>query len=319
MIINSNKISQIFFILFCILTFTPLYSPSIALISGIIFVFIFSNPYLEQTKKLTTHLLSLAVIGLGFGLNLEVISKVGMSGVGYTIVGISLTFLVGIILQKLLKTDADTSLLITAGTAICGGSAIAAVAPVIKAKPHQVSVALGTVFLLNALALVIFPSIGHFFNLTETQFGTWSALAVHDTSSVIGTTLKYGATALQVGTTLKLTRALWIIPMALIIEFTWNKNKHNDNNSTKAKKPWFILGFILAATLVSIFPEIRPFTHYLEISAKKIIILTLFLIGTNLNKESIKSVGAKPIFLGIGLWIFSATTTLIAILSGWIN
>ncbi len=317
--INSKKISKIFFILFCILTLTPFFSPSIALISGIIFVLIFTNPFLEHTKKLTTQFLSLAVVGLGFGLNLEVISKVGLSGVGYTIVGISLTFLVGIILQKILKTDADTSLLITAGTAICGGSAIAAVAPVIKAKSQQVSVALGTVFLLNALALVIFPSIGHFFNLTETQFGTWSALAVHDTSSVIGTTLKYGPTALQVGTTLKLTRALWIIPMALVIEFTWNKNKQNENNSTKTKKPWFILGFILAATVVSIFPEIRPFTHYLEMSAKKLIVLTLFLIGTNLNKDSIKSVGFKPIALGIGLWIFSATTTLVAILSGLIK
>lgn len=317
--INSKKISQLFFILFCVLTFTPIYSPSIALISGIIFVLIFTNPYLEHTKKLTTHLLSLAVIGLGFGLNLEVIRQVGISGVGYTIVGISLTFLVGTILQKLLKTDADTSLLITAGTAICGGSAIAAVAPVIKAKPQQVSVALGTVFLLNALALVIFPPIGHYFNLTETQFGTWSALAVHDTSSVIGTTLKYGPTALQVGTTLKLTRALWIIPMAIMIEFTWNKKQQQENASAKAKKPWFILGFILAATMVSIFPAIRPYTHYLEISAKKLIILTLFLIGTNLNKESIKSVGAKPIFLGIGLWIFSATSTLIAIINHWIK
>lgn len=317
--INSKKIAQIFFIFICILTFTPIYSPSIALISGIIFVLIFSNPFLEQTKKLTTHLLSIAVVGLGFGLNLEVISKVGMSGVGYTIIGISLTFLVGITLQKLLKTDADTSLLITAGTAICGGSAIAAVAPVIKAKSQQVSVALGTVFLLNALALVIFPSIGHYFNLTETQFGTWSALAVHDTSSVIGTTLKYGPTALQVGTTLKLTRALWIIPMALIIEFTWNKNKQKENESTKTKKPWFILGFILAATIVTIFPEIRPYSHYLEIFAKKLIVLTLFLIGTNLNKDSIRSVGAKPIVLGIGLWIFSASTTLVAILTGLIK
>lgn len=317
--INSKKISQLFFILFCVLTFTPIYSPSIALISGIIFVLIFTNPYLEHTKKLTTQLLSLAVIGLGFGLNLDVIRQVGISGVGYTIVGISLTFLVGSILQKLLKTDADTSLLITAGTAICGGSAIAAVAPVIKAKSQQVSVALGTVFLLNALALVIFPPIGYFFNLTETQFGTWSALAVHDTSSVIGTSLKYGPTALQVGTTLKLTRALWIIPMALIIEFTWNKKQPSENATTKAKKPWFILGFIIAATIVTIFPEIRPYTHYLEIFAKKIIVLTLFLIGTNLNKDSIRSVGVKPILLGIGLWIFSATATLVAIINYWIK
>lgn len=316
---NSIKISKIFFFVICFLTFTPLYSPSYALISGIIFVLIFTNPFLEQTKKITTHLLSIAVVGLGFGLNLEVISKVGISGVGYTIIGISLTFLIGYLLQKLFKTDAATSLLITAGTAICGGSAIAAVAPVIKAKSQQVSIALGTVFLLNALALIIFPAIGHYFQLSEVQFGTWSALAVHDTSSVIGTTLKYGPTALQVGTTLKLTRALWIIPMALVIEFTWNKNKTNEQESTKAKKPWFILGFIIAATIVTIFPAIRPYSHYLELTAKKIIVLTLFLIGTNLNKESIKSVGLKPILLGICLWIFSAVFTLIAILNQWIK
>lgn len=316
---NLKKFSKIFFIFFCILTLTPLYSPSIALISGILFVLIFTNPFLDQTKKLTTQLLSIAVVGLGFGLNLNVLKEVGLNGVGYTIVGISLTFLVGLILQKILKTDRDTSLLITAGTAICGGSAIAAVAPVIKAKSQQVSIALGTVFLLNAVALVIFPYIGHYFNLTEIQFGTWSALAVHDTSSVIGTSLKYGPTALQVGTTLKLTRALWIIPMALIIEFSWNKNQNENNESTKTKKPWFILGFIIAATIVSLFPEIKTFTQYLELSAKKLIVLTLFLIGTNLNKDSIKSVGAKPILLGILLWIFSASTTLFAILNNWIK
>jgi uncharacterized integral membrane protein (TIGR00698 family) len=316
---KKNELAKILLPFICLVTLTPWFSPSLALVSGILFTVVFGNPYLDQTKKLTQKFLSIAVIGLGFGINLSVIGKVGIQGIGYTIIGISFTFLLGFILQNILKTDKATSLLITAGTAICGGSAIAAVAPVIRAKSQEVSIALGTVFLLNALALFLFPIIGHSFNLTEIQFGMWSALAIHDTSSVVGATLKYGPTALNVGTTMKLTRALWIIPMAIVIDYFWNKKNQSNNETQGAKKPWFILGFIIAATIVTLFPVIQPLAHIIELSAKKLIVLTLFLIGANLNKEALKAVGLKPILLGVVLWISSAVSTFVAIYFGIIK
>jgi len=277
------------------------------------------NPYSVQTKKITHTLLSLAVMGLGAGMNLAIVGKVGLHGVGYTIIGIISAFILGTALGNIFKTDKNTSLLITVGTAICGGSAIAAVAPVIRAKSEEVSVALGIVFMLNALALFIFPFIGHQLNLTENQFGLWSALAIHDTSSVVGATLQFGSHALEVGTTVKLARAMWIIPVAMIIGMIRSQKNLSFEKNQKMKKPWFILGFIAVAALVTFIPYLQTIGHQVEFIAKKMMVLTLFLIGSNLTKDTIKSVGLKPFIQGVLLWFFMATGTLAAVYLTWIN
>ena len=192
-------------------------------------------------------------------------------------------------------------------------------APVIRAKSEEVSVALGIVFILNALALFVFPYVGHQLNLTENQFGLWSALAIHDTSSVVGATLQYGSHALEVGTTVKLARAIWIIPVAMIIGMMKSQKELSLNQNQEVKKPWFILGFIVSAALVTFIPSLQLIGHQVEFVAKKIMVLTLFLIGANLTKETIKSVGLKPFIQGILLWIFMATGTLAAIFTKIIN
>jgi uncharacterized integral membrane protein (TIGR00698 family) len=258
-------------------------------------------------------------MGLGAGMNLHVIGQVGLQGMGYTMIGIFSAVVIGTLLGKILKVEKDTSLLITIGTAICGGSAIAAVAPVIRAKHHEVSVSLGTVFMLNAAALFLFPWVGHLLQLSETQFGLWSALAIHDTSSVVGATLQYGAHALEVGTTVKLARALWIIPVAMMIGFIRSKKENSEIKSEKAKRPWFILGFIIAAALVTWIPALVPLGHNIESVAKKLMVLTLFLIGSSLTRETIKSVGIRPFVQGILLWVVMATGSLTAIYFGFIH
>lgn len=273
---------------------------------------IVGNPYQEYTKKYTHKLLSLSIIGLGAGMNLEVIAKVGAQGIWYTVIGITVTFLIGLTLGKFLKNDKDTSLLITVGTAICGGSAIAAVAPVIRAKSEQVSIALGTVFMLNAVALFIFPWVGHALALDQHQFGLWSALAIHDTSSVVGATLTYGPQALEVGTTVKLARALWIVPVALCVGLVRSR-KNETGEKGKIKKPWFILGFLIAAAIVTWVPEAKPLGFLVETIARKLMLLTLFLIGANLTMDTLKSVGIKPFIQGIFLWLVMATSTLLAV------
>ena len=294
-------------------TLTTWVSSGVALVLGILLALCFGNPYATQTKSVTHRLLALSVVGLGAGMNLGVIGQVGLQGVGYTVVGIASATMIGLLLGRLLSVARDTSLLITMGTAICGGSAIAAIAPVIKAKHHEVSVALGTVFMLNAVALFVFPWVGHQLGLTENQFGLWSALAIHDTSSVVGATLQYGPHAVEVGTTVKLARALWIIPVAMIIGFVRSRNVPQSAGAEKAKRPWFILGFILVAALVTWVPALQPAGHIVESIAKRMMVLTLFLIGTNLTRETIRSVGLKPFVQGIGLWIVMATGSLAAI------
>lgn len=311
--------SHILFITLAVLCLTPFVKASFALLLGIAFTFLFGNPFKELTKKWASHLLSISIIGLGAGMNLSVIAEVGSQGVVYTVVGITTTFLLGFLIRIMLKTEKDSSLLITAGTAICGGSAIAAVAPAIRAKSHETSMALGIVFLLNACALIIFPLIGHHLELTQAQFGLWSALAIHDTSSVVGVTLPYGAEALQVGTTVKLTRALWIIPLTLIIALSRTKTETNAHGKMKFKIPWFILGFIIMASVVTIFPILKPIGHVIELGSKQIMVFTLFLIGSNLSKEAVREVGFKSVLFGIILWFLIGTGTLLSIYYGLIH
>ena len=312
-------LAQVLFPIAAVFCLTPLISSGIALLIGVSLALIFGNPYTELTQKWTHTLLGLSVMGLGAGMNLGVVGKVGFQGLSYTVIGIGSAMFLGAILGKWLKTSADTSLLVTVGTAICGGSAIAAVAPVIRAKHHEVSVALGIVFVLNGVALFIFPAIGHYFSLTEGQFGLWSALAIHDTSSVVGATLQYGQQALEIGTTVKLARALWIVPVAFLISFLRARKTEEKVTKVKGKKPWFILGFILAAASVTFLPSLRDLGHKVEGLAKHVLVLTLFLIGTNLTRTTLKSVGFKPFIQGVMLWMIMATGSLSAILLGWIH
>ncbi|MCB0368854.1 MAG: putative sulfate exporter family transporter [Bdellovibrionales bacterium] len=301
---------------FLCLFFSP--SSAVALILGVIITLIFGNPHIDRTRKLTSTLLSLSVMGLGAGMNLNTVGTVGLQGFLYTVVGITSTLVLGTLLGKIFKTEKETSTLIAVGTAICGGSAIAAMAPTIQAKHHNVSVSLGVVFLLNALALVIFPTVGHHFELSEQQFGLWSALAIHDTSSVVGATLQYGSKALEIGTTVKLARALWIVPVTIAYGFLIQKNPKSDNKA-KAKRPWFILGFLVAAALVTWIPSLQSIGISINHIARKTLVVTLFLIGTNLTRETLKNVGAKPLIQGICLWILVAGGTLSGILLGWIK
>ncbi len=290
-----------------------------ALLMGVILALVFGNPFLAMNQRLTHRFLALSVIGLGAGMNLRVIGQVGVQGVAYTVIGISAAIILGTFLGKKLKTPEDTSLLITVGTAICGGSAIAAIAPVIRAKSQEVSVALGIVFLLNAVALFIFPTIGHYFSLTQSQFGLWCALAIHDTSSVVGASLQYGAQALEVGTTVKLARALWIVPLAFSIGYLRSRKRSEKLSAGKAKKPWFILGFLIAAAVVTWVPSLQSIGHQVENLAKHLLVLTLFLIGSSLTIETLKSVGMRPFFQGVLLWILMASGSLIMITSGWVK
>jgi uncharacterized integral membrane protein (TIGR00698 family) len=301
-----------------LLALTPLISSGIGLIAGVLIALTFGNPFANRMKAVTHSLLAWSVVGLGFGMNLEVVGRVGAHGIGYTVLGIGIAFLLGIFLGRLLGIPRDTSTLITAGTAICGGSAIAAIAPVIDAKHHETSVALGTVFMLNALALFIFPWIGHHLNLDESQFGLWSALAIHDTSSVVGATLQYGSHALEVGTTVKLARALWIIPVAGLIGYVRARGNRGAVKTGPAKRPWFIAGFILAAAVVTWVPSLQPYGHHVEALAKRLMVLTLFFIGASLTRATIQSVGIKPFVQGVVLWIVMASGSLGAIYFGMI-
>lgn len=316
----SENVAKIVIPVAAVLCLTPYVSSALALILGIFLAVVMGNPYIAKTRKLTSTLLSLSVMGLGAGMDLGVVGRVGLQGIGYTVVGISSTLILGYLFGRLLKTERDTSVLISVGTAICGGSAIAAVAPTIKAKHHEISVALGTVFLLNALALFIFPPIGHALGLTETQFGLWSALAIHDTSSVVGASLQYGPHALEVGTTVKLARALWIVPVTFMFGYIYAKGAAKTATAdAKPKRPWFILGFLIAAALVTYIPELRSAGHVVNEIAKRALVVTLFLIGTNLTKETLAQVGIKPLIQGVALWVTIASATLGAIVIGWIH
>jgi len=299
-------------------TLLPVVSPGIALLLGITLALAVGNPYPITTARLVTPLLQISVVGLGAGMNLIEVGRAGLHGFFYTVIGITLTVSIGLMLGRLLRTARDTSLLVTVGTAICGGSAIAAIAPVIRAKSHDVSVALATVFFLNAVALLIFPPIGHHLGLGQTQFGIWSALAIHDTSSVVGASMQYGAQALEIATTIKLTRALWIVPVTLLVGMMWNR-RDRESAAGKAKRPWFILGFVAAAALVTWIPALKPTGHIAFVAAQRSLVVTLFLIGCGLSRNAMRVAGKRPLIQGFVLWIVMGTATLAAILTNLIG
>ena len=284
-------------------------SPPIALFLGLLFALLLGQAYPKFNKKVSKKLLQYSVVGLGFGMNLQTSLQSGKEGMAFTIVSVVGTMLIGwLIGRKLLKVERDTSYLISSGTAICGGSAIAAVGPVLKAKDTEMSVALGTVFILNAIALFVFPVIGHALDMTQQQFGMWAAIAIHDTSSVVGAGAAYGEEALQVATTIKLTRALWIIPLALATSFVFK------SKGQKISIPWFILFFVLAMifnTYVLSTTEVgATIGHYINDFARKSLTITLFFIGASLSRDVLKSVGIKPLVQGVLLWIIISLSTL---------
>lgn len=269
---------------------------------------VFGNPFVEFNSKAITFLLQFSVVGLGFGMNASNAFSAGKEGFVLTIFSIFSTLIFGLLLGKWLKTDRKTSHLISCGTAICGGSAIAAISPVLKSNENQTSIALGVIFILNSIALFAFPFIGHQLDLSQKDFGLWCAIAIHDTSSVVGAANKYGAEALQIATTVKLARALWIIPISLLTAVIFK------NKNSKIKIPYFIGLFILAMLLNSYLPQISIFTPHIINLAKIGLTITLFLIGASLNINTLKSVGVKPLLQGAFLWIFIAVLSLLSIL-----
>lgn len=283
-------------------------SPPIALLLGVFIVNVFGNPFLEFNHKAITFLLQFSVVGLGFGMNTSSAISAGKEGFLLTVLSIFSTLIFGTLLGKWLKTDKKTSHLISCGTAICGGSAIAAISPTIKSNENQTSIALGVIFILNSVALFVFPFIGHQLDLSQKDFGLWCAIAIHDTSSVVGAANKYGVQALQIATTVKLARALWIIPISILTAIIFK------NKNSKIKIPYFIGLFVLAMLLNSYVPQIAVFTPNVVGIAKIGLTITLFLIGATLNSNALKSVGVKPLLQGVLLWIFIAGLGLMSIL-----
>jgi uncharacterized integral membrane protein (TIGR00698 family) len=305
---------KILFILVVLIIIASRCSAAIALLSGVVFAIALGNPYLFRTRPLAQKLLQISIVGLGAGMDLIVVGRTGLSGIGYTAIMIVITMTLGYLFGKLLKTSRDTSLLISVGTAICGGSAIAAVAAAIKAKSEEVSVSLAIVFILNAVALFIFPGLGHALGFTQVQFGFWSALAVHDTSSVVGTAMQYGPEALVTGTTVKLARALWIVPVTIFISSTYKSSSGEKRGPVKV--PWFILGFILMAAFFTWVPGVGATGQNIAAMSRELLVLTLFFIGSNLSRDTIKKVGVKPFLQGVLLWVCVSVSTAFAIKMG---
>lgn len=302
----------IFFILILV-CLTPLVSPPIALALGLCLALTIGNPFAEQSGKINRYLLRGSVILLGFGMDLHSVIKAGKDGILFTVTTIFGTLILGYIVGKLLRINGKTSALISSGTAICGGSAIAAVAPAIRADTNETSVSLGTIFILNSVALFIFPIIGHALNLTENQFGVWAAIAIHDTSSVVGAGAKYGNEALQIATTVKLARALWIAPVAFMFAFFY-RPKHGEVKIYEII-PWFIFLFLVATIIRTYAPLTVPpslFESFVKL-AKTGLTVTLFLIGASLSRQTLKAVGLKPMIQGVILWIVISIVALLAV------
>jgi uncharacterized integral membrane protein (TIGR00698 family) len=303
--------SKIVFFVGLLLAASGFVSPPLALLGGLLYGFTLEHPFATESRTLSRYLLQASVVALGFGMNLDQVVRAGRSGFLYTAVGIASTMLLGIFLGRMIAVRRKVSFLITVGTAICGGSAIAAVAPITQATGEEIAVSLGTVFVLNSVALLLFPPVGAALHLSQSQFGLWAALAIHDTSSVVGAAAKYGNEALAIGTTVKLARALWILPIAL---FTAYKMK----SKTRVQWPWFILFFCLAAFANTYASRFAPAYPILSRAGKIGLTVTLYLIGTGLSRATLKQVGTKPLVQGVILWAIVAIASLLAIKSGLI-
>jgi len=313
---SASRIATPLLLLGAVLALAPFTPAAAALVGGAVLALTVGNPRLALTRVWTHRLLPLAVIGLGADMNLRTVAKAGLHGLGYTALSLVLVLALGLWLARLLKVDREAGLLISVGTAICGGSAIAAVAPVIRARDQAISVALATVFLLNAAALVIFPPIGHAAALGQDAFGLWSALAIHDTSSVVGAGLAYGPRALEVATTVKLARALWIVPLTLSLGWLIARREPASAGAPPVKKPWFIAGFLAMAALVTFVPALHAPGHLVAATARRVLVLTLFLIGAGLSREALRDVGLRPFLQGLALWLIVGSLGLGAVKLG---
>jgi uncharacterized integral membrane protein (TIGR00698 family) len=317
------SLAKILFVLALALSFTGFLSPPIALTAGILFGLSFKHPFISESRGIARTLLQCSVVALGFGMNLDEVLKAGRSGFIYTALGISFALLAGLALGKLLEVRGNSSFLITAGTAICGGSAIAAIGPVLEANEEEMAVSLGTVFILNSVALLIFPPIGNTLHLSQSQFGLWAALAIHDTSSVVGAATKYGPEALVIGTTVKLARALWIVPLALataaVRRRRAEKSSSGGDSGARVQFPWFILFFVLAALANTYLPALPSATKTFFTLGKLGLTATLFLIGSGISRNTLKEVGWRPLLLGVLLWLGVGLTSLYFIRTGVIS
>ena len=305
---QSFTYREVVFILALICCLIPVVTPPLALLLGLIVANATGNPFRQLTQKATRILLQVSVVGLGFGMNVHSALSESKEGFLFTVVSILSTLALGTLIGRWMNIERKTSYLISSGTAICGGSAIAAISSVIKAEEKQISVALGTVFILNSIALFIFPAVGHWLELSQKQFGLWSAIAIHDTSSVVGAANKYGAEALQVATTVKLARALWIIPLTLLSTFLFKAG------SKKIKLPYFIGFFVLAMVLNTYVPELSGIAPYIVTLSKTGLTVTLFLIGSSLNRDILKTVGVRPLIQSVILWLFISVLALYAVM-----
>ena len=296
------------------------YAPGLAVIAGIVFSVTVGNPFSEITGKYTSFMLGLAIVGMGCAMDLIAVLKAGCNGFVYTFIGIAMGLGIGVFFGKKLKLERNVMYLISVGTSICGGSAIASAAPALKAKAHDIAISSAVVFTLNAIALLVFPLIGRALNMNELQFGYWSALAIHDTSSVVGATLQYGSEALEIGTTVKLARALWIVPVTIFISCFVAAKEDGEKSKVKIKVPWFIPGFLVAAAIYTFLPKYLPCCadagKFLKDVSKYLMILTLFFIGANLSRNKLRELGFKPVVHGVILWLILSAVWCAAIVSG---
>ncbi|HHF2993805.1 TPA: putative sulfate exporter family transporter [Vibrio diabolicus] len=303
---NRNYLLFGLALLFCL---TPFVSSPIALVIGFLLASFGFVPSELPIASFTKKLLSYSIIGLGFGINFEQALSVTSDGIGLIIATIAGTLIIGTIIARIIKLERVTAYLISSGTAICGGSAIAAVAPAIKAKDEQIGLALATVFVLNSIALFVFPVVGHALGLDQHTFGTWAAIAIHDTSSVVGAASAYGEEALTTATTLKLARALWIIPVALISTVIFSRDQ-KENGTKKLVIPYFIFWYCAAIAFSDFFPQFEMVYHGIFVGAKQALVVCLFLIGCSISISKLRSAGAKPLLFGVTLWVLISTTSL---------
>jgi uncharacterized integral membrane protein (TIGR00698 family) len=301
-------LSQVLVVVGALAALIPGFPPAAALVAGVVIGLVLGNPWPKHTPKLVKTGLALCVVGLGFGVDLGVVARVGSQGVVVTALGILVTLTLGVTLGRLLGVDRVLTLLISVGTAICGGSAIAAAAPALGAKDEHVGIAVGTVFLLNALALVIFPPLGHALQLEPETFGRWAALAIHDTSSVVGAASAYGGDALAIATTTKLARALWIVPVTFVL--SWREGKGG-----RPTVPWFIPAFLAAAALVTFVPALVGPGHAVSAGAKQALGSVLFLTGLGVSRTALAAVGPRPLVLAVALWAFVSVLGLVVVRS----
>lgn len=310
---NVGKYIYALIVLLIIFPFDKIGLPSvdapIALFIGLLFAFIFPMPFPKFNKKASKYLLQASVVGLGFGMSLTKALESGGQGMMFTIVSVIGVMVFGVMIGYWMHLNRKTAYLIASGTAICGGSAIAAVGPVLKAGDEDMAVSLGVIFILNAIALFIFPPLGHYFGMSDAQFGTWAAIAIHDTSSVVGAGAAFSDAACDIATVIKCTRALWIIPLAFVTMFIFR-----DKSSAKISIPWFILLFVVAMIINTYCGLPEGLTATIVYVAKKTLVVTLFFIGASLSLSTVKKVGVRPLLLAVVLWVIIGVSSFFVVM-----